>query len=201
MPTSKSTGAEPAPGPAAVAMDAELAARLVAALEMIGTAIKRDEVNDDRVLALMASLAERPGDGREPARNADPIRARAARDYDVLRGLLGRAGAPRPLNMRRSPNSQNQNIEEIIFLDRLPSSATTVVVESPGDGASGPVTERFDDVTGGTKPTLELKLIRPTMPISRVEVLDVDDILVAFGPSLTPPVAVGSSFPSIFTAV
>jgi len=171
------TGAGSTPDRATVTMDAELVARLVSALEMIGTAFAVDEVNDARALSLIGRLAGR-GDGRLPAGILDPGRARAARDYDVLRGLLGQAGGPRPLTMRRSRDT-------VVFVDAAPLSAATVVVESPGDARTGALAERFD-IEGLTTPTLKLTRILQRMPVSRVEVLDEHDTLLAFGPSLPP---------------
>ena len=172
------TGAGSTPNRATVTMDAELVARLVSALEMIGTAFAVDEVNDARALSLIGHLAAR-GDGRPSAGILDPGRARAARDYDVLRGLLGQAGAPRPLTMRRSGDA-------VEFVDAAPLSAATVVVESPGDAETGALAERFDNIEGLTRPILKLARILQRMPISRVEVLDEQDTLLAFGPSLPP---------------
>jgi hypothetical protein len=176
MATNK-TDAGSTPDRATVTMDAELIARLVSALEMIGTAFAVDEVNDARALSLIGHLAGR-GDGRPSAGILDPGRARAARDYDVLRGLLGKADAPRPLTMRRSRDT-------VVFVDAAPLSAATVVVESPGDAKTSALAERFD-VEGLTTPTLRLTRILQGMPVSRVEVLDEQDTLLAFGPSLPP---------------
>ncbi|RZU76725.1 hypothetical protein EV384_5401 [Micromonospora kangleipakensis] len=170
MATTKPTGD---PAPSAVALDADLAARLVAALETIGSAITRDEVNDARALSLLAHLTGRDGYGGGPA--PDPVRSRAARDYEVLRGLLGRAGAPRGLNMRRSEN-------DIVVDDPLPVSSAYAIVESPGTLSSGPVTERVDADPAANR--LSLDRITQAMPISRVEVFDCEDTFLAFGPSL-----------------
>jgi hypothetical protein len=171
MPPSNPTGA--------VTIDAELAARLVGALEMIGTAFTLDEVNEAGALALIARLAERGGDGRA-AGPTDPARARAARDYDVLRGLLGRAGAPQPLRMSR-PRGK----DVVIVVEGPRVQASYAVAESPGDATSGPVTERVP-VGGSTPAKLTFTTISAAMPISRVELFDRNDVLVAFGPSLAP---------------
>ena len=91
MPTSKSSNQGPGPDqrPAAITMDAELAGRLVAALEQLGGAVASDRNRDERLLY---------------GGTVDPVRARASRDYEVLRGMLGRADAPTPLRMlRRRP--------------------------------------------------------------------------------------------------
>ena len=143
-------------------IDAALLERLAAALETIGATLQRDTVNGV----------------------ADPARVRVARDYDVLRGLLGRVDAPRPLRMHRDRTRAGG--EEVHIEDSLPVSARTVVVESPGDGASGPVTECVDLTAAKDPSRLPLALISPTMPISRVEVVDPGDTLLAFGPSLPP---------------
>jgi hypothetical protein len=170
MATTKPTGGSDY---SAVALDGDLAARLVAALETIGSAIALDEVTDARALSLVARLAGRAGYGGAPA--PDPVRSRAARDYDVLRGLLGRTGAPRGLNMGRSET-------DIVVNDPLPVAAAYAIVESPGTPSSGPVTERVD--ADPTSNLLTLANITPAMPISRVEVFDCEDRFLAFGPSL-----------------
>jgi hypothetical protein len=176
-----SSGSQPGKDPATIAIDAELADRLVAALELIGTAYQPDGRQDQR---------------RGSAGTPDPVRVRTARDYDVLRGLLGRAGAPRPLRMHREksgggpkspkgPKIQNSAGDNAIVVDDpIPASARDAVVESPG-GGSGPLRELFD-VSGGSTPRLELTEITSSMPISRVEIFDLDGNLVAFGPSAAP---------------
>jgi len=171
MPTSKSNSPGPEPGPAPIAIDAALADRLVAALEQIGTAMATDETTDGRSR----------GDGRRRAGHVDRVRVRVARDYDVLRGLLGRADAPKPLRMHRR---RDQNDVEIV--DQLPVSSRRAVIESPGDGSSGPLRETLNvEATDTTLPLTETKIL-PTMPISRVEILDHNRTLVAFGPSAGP---------------
>jgi hypothetical protein len=179
MPPSKSnsTGSEPGQGPAAIAIDAELAGRLVAALELIGTAIAADDAPGARLGT--------GGDGRRPGGPVDPVRVRVARDYNVLRGLLGRADAPQPLRMHRvktggGPKSVSDNA--VVVDDKLPASARYAVVESLGDGNSGLEREPFE-VDGNSTPTLALTDIPSTMPISRVEIFDHNHTLVAFGPS------------------
>jgi hypothetical protein len=151
MSTSSST--DQAPG--GVYLDAALAARLTDALESIGSAFSR-------------------GGSAAP----DPARARATRDYDVLRGLLGRAGAPLPLRMRRDRKA-------VVLVDPAPVAAVTAVVESPGDGRSGPLSEELD-LACVSLPNLPLTTITAAMPISRVELLSSAGQLVAFGPSLPP---------------
>lgn len=170
MSTSEQTNAGRERAPGTVAIDAELANRLVAALEMIGAAFTLDAVNDGH------RVGNRGGGSGGPP---DPLRARAARDYDVLRGLLGRPGAPRPLRMHRDPKGHALRV-----YDKFPASARSVAVESPGDGASDPITERFN--INGDVDYLQLKKIQPAMLISRVEVFDQHHALVAFGPSIAP---------------
>jgi hypothetical protein len=162
---------------ATVAMDAELVVRLLGALEKLGTAFTLDEINDARTLSLVDRLAGR-GNGGPAAGVVDPGRALTARRYEEIRGLLGRVGAARPLRMRRT----RAGVE---FVDPAPVSAAAVVVESPGDAGSGPVSQRFT-IEGGSRPTLKLTSILPQMAIARVEVFAKDDALVAFGPSLPP---------------
>lgn len=174
MATSKQTGTEPEQAPGTVTIDAELAARLVEALERIGTAFPDDPSGGH------PAHARTEGTGRDNGRDGqrvDPARDRAARDYDVLRGLLGRAGAPRPLRMHRDRNA-------VVVDDPVPMSATTAVIESPGEGS----TPQRVGVVGGSKPTLPLAQNTSTIPISRVELLDCHGVLVAFGPSLAPPI-------------
>jgi hypothetical protein len=172
MATTRSTGD---PNPSAVALDADLAARLVAALETIGSAIAADDANGTR--ALLAQLTAHNGNGGYGGTPVpDPVRSRAARDYDVLRGVLGRAGAPRGLTMHRDKT-------DVVVDDPLPVSSAYAIVESPGTSSSGPVTER---VTADPKapPCLHLERITQDMSISRVEIFDCEDKFLAFGPSL-----------------
>jgi hypothetical protein len=168
MSTSQPNSPGPEPGPAPIAMSAELADRLIAALEQIGAGSR--------------------GDGRGPdGPPVDRVRVRIARDYDVLRGLLGRSDAPRALRMRRVPNGGQRGgggDNAVVFDDQLPLSASRAVVESPGDGSTGPLRETRD-VDAATSRLL-LTQIRSTMPISRVEIFDDHRSLVAFGPSAAP---------------
>jgi hypothetical protein len=134
----------------------------------------------ERLIAALERIARGPAyDGRGTPQ-PDPVRARIARDFDVLRGLLGQPGTPRPLRMHRE--------SEAVFVDdTLPPESRAAVVESPGDGSSGFVSERIDlrrrlqDVV-----ELPLKKITDPMPISRVEIFDAEGALLAFGPSLAP---------------
>lgn len=178
-PTSKPSDAGSGSGQGPVVIDAELAAKLVGAIEMMGAAFTMDEVNEGRALALIARLAERGGDAARAAATPDPARARASRDYDVLRGLLGRTRAPAPLRMHREKRRNTVVIDQ-----KAPKKAVTAVVESDGD--SGSTTDRFD-IRGQTHPlSLPLTDISAAMPVARVELLDDRDELVAFGPSLPP---------------
>jgi hypothetical protein len=186
MPTSKSSNQGPGPDqrPAAITMDAELAGRLVAALEQLGGAVASDRNRDERLLY---------------GGTVDPVRARASRDYEVLRGMLGRADAPTPLRMtRRRPSGdpifkeqdagerEYYSDNEIVVLDEVPLSATRAIVESPGDTSTTSVTEEVPIEAGDRKPVLPLYKIRAALPISRVEIFDNKHKLVAFGPSFDP---------------
>jgi hypothetical protein len=147
---------------------------------------------DPRFTNFLAALEQfgygRGGDRHKP----DPVRVRVAQDYDVLRGLLGRTDAPRPLRMHREPAGGGGQKDKkgktsdnaIVVEDPVPASASQAVVESPGAG-SGTVREELP-VQGGTKPRLLLIDITAAMPISRVEIYDKDRNLVAFGPSAAP---------------
>jgi hypothetical protein len=149
---------------------------------------------DPRLTSFLTMLAElgdaywREGDRHKP----DPTRVRVAQDYDVLRGLLGRPDAPRPLRMSRPPGGvivqkgkKDETSDNVIVVkDPLPASASKAEVESLGS-AAGRVVDEFH-VQGGDTPTLQLKLITPAMPISRVEIYDKEHTLVAFGPSAAP---------------
>ena len=184
MPTSKSSNQGPGPDkrPAAITMDAELAGRLVAALERLGGAVASDRDRDERLLY---------------GGTVDPVRARASRDYEVLRGMLGRADAPTPLRMlRQRPGGSEGPFEkdadershysdnEIVVLDPLPLSATFAIVESPGDQSTSPLTDRVP--IGTEDQTLPLDRITANLPISRVEIVDKNEKLVAFGPAFEP---------------
>ena len=186
MPSSKPSnpGSGPDKRPPDSAIDAELAVRLVAALEQLGVAVASDRGKDDRNLF---------------GGTVDPVRARASRDYEVLRGMLGRADAPTPLRMRRrrtfakgEPAVEQQDASEwndgdnqVEVLDPVPLSANYALVESLGDGSTSPVTDKVS-IVGVRKPTLLLREVRAALPISRVEIFDVKDKLVAFGPSFDP---------------
>ena len=173
---SNSGGSQPEKDSAATAMDPRFT-NFLAALEQFGYAYGRG------------------GEHRKP----DPTRVRAAQDYDVLRGLLGRTDAPRPLQMERRPaggggggdpvkskkskkSKASDNV--VVVKDPIPASASLAVVESLDTGA-GPLHEEFD-VKGEITPTLTLTEITAAMPISRVEIYDDDRNLVAFGPSAAP---------------
>jgi hypothetical protein len=189
MPTSKSSSQGPGPDqrPPAITMDAELAGRLVAALEQLGVAVapdrSRDRGGDERLLY---------------GGTVDPVRARASRDYEVLRGLLGRADAPTPLRMlRQRPGGGSREAErgggeldvvdnEIVVLDPVPLSACLAIVESPGDGSTSPLTEEVSIDPRELQPTLALTEISANLPISRVEIVDKNKKLVAFGPAFEP---------------
>jgi hypothetical protein len=192
MPSSKSSnqGSGPDKRPPDSAIDAELAVRLVAALEQLGVAVAPDRGKDDRNLF---------------GGTVDPVRARASRDYEVLRGMLGRADAPTPLRMRRErsfsrgePAVEEQDAGEqdagqrdfsdnqVEVLDLVPLSASYAIVESLGDGSTSAVTEKVDLRHGDRTPTLHLHDIRAALPISRVEIFDNQHKLVAFGPSFDP---------------
>ncbi|MET0419032.1 MAG: hypothetical protein ABW022_23715 [Actinoplanes sp.] len=158
-----------------VTLDAELANRLVAALEHRGAG------------------------GFPPGGGVDPVRARASRDYEVLRGMLGRADAPTPLRMRRRPiffegkhgrpdgRKANGGDNRVEILDRVPLAARYALVESLGDGSTSAVTDRVPISGGYPPPTLLLlRDVRAALPISRVEIFDAKDRLVAFGPSFAP---------------
>jgi hypothetical protein len=173
---SGSSGSQPGQDPAATAIDPRFT-NFLAALEQFGYAYGRG------------------GDHHKP----DPTRVRAAQDYDVIRGLLGRTDAPRPLQMERRPaggggggdpvkskkTKKNQASDNVVVVkDPIPASASLAVVESLDTGA-GPLHEEFD-VKGEIRPTLTLTEITAAMPISRVEIYDDDRNLVAFGPSAAP---------------
>jgi hypothetical protein len=185
MPTSKSSnpGSGPDKRPAAIAMDAELADRLVAALEQLGVAF----------------APNRGKDGRHPyGGTVDPVRARASRDYEVLRGMLGRADAPTPLRMHRQrlygggdpvekdAAERDVSDNQVVVDDPVPLSARYVIVESPGDRSTTALTEKVPINSSDRPPILDLTRIRARLPISRVEIFDDKNKLVAFGPSLGP---------------
>jgi hypothetical protein len=187
MPTSKSSNPGPGPDerPPAIAIDAELAGRLVAALEQLGGAFASDRDRDKDERLLYGGIV-------------DPVRARASRDYEVLRGLLGRADAPTPLRMRRQRpygggGSVGKDVDErdivdneIVVLDPVPLSATCAIVESPGDRSTSPLTEEVPINPREPQPILVLTEIFARLPISRVEIFDDKKRLVAFGPALGP---------------
>jgi hypothetical protein len=175
MPSSKSSnsGSEPQQNRMAITIDPKFADRLMAVLERIGAAYVPD------------------GSDGKP----DPTRERTARDYDVLRGLLGRTDAPRPLRMNRVPSGgypqakarqgQTGGDNALKVLDVIPSTAECAIVESPVQG-SDPLREEVE-IPDLTPPVfLELETITKDKPISRVEIFDDKSRLVAFGPSAGP---------------
>ncbi|HEY7597729.1 MAG TPA: hypothetical protein VH969_31600 [Actinophytocola sp.] len=168
MPTKQPapTGQKPEPN----GIDPALVDRLVRALESIAAQ------GQQAPTAVTSGIDNHDHHGPRP----DPVRSRAARDYDVLRGLLGRADAPLPLRMHR----KNEGYDTFVVIDDpIPPAARTAIVESPGDGKSGQLTEHIAIPDNG-KGELELDEISADMPISRVELVDCHDALVAFGPSL-----------------
>jgi hypothetical protein len=180
MSTSQSSGSVSQPGqnPALIAIAPELADRLVAALELIGATHQDGGRRDD-----LAVLDGQP----------DPTRERTARDHDVLRGLLGRADAPRPLRMHRQKSTgggpgpgkgHTSGGNVLTFPDEVPPTARFAVVESLVQG-SDPLRERVE-IPKPSAVRLELTTITATKPISRVEIFDANSRLVAFGPSAGP---------------
>ena len=137
-----------------------------------------DEFADLLLAALERKIQQRPSHAGDPDPQPDPVRFRTSRDFDVLTGLLGQSTGPLPLRMLRDR-------EGIVVVDGLPSGAFTVVVESPTDRPSSPVTEHIDVRRRAGKPVvLPLKRIDTAMSVSRIEVLDKQGALIAFGPSL-----------------
>jgi hypothetical protein len=177
MPTSQSSssGSQPQQNQVAIAIDPTLADRLLAALELIGV-----------------NSRYRGWDG-----TPDPTRERTARDYDVLRGLLGRTDAPRPLRMDRvvsgggggqeskAQKGQTGGDNALIVRDQIPATAKTAIVESPVQG-SDPLRDEVVIPSHSPDARLELKKITKEKPISRVEIFDDQSRLVAFGPSAGP---------------
>ena len=166
-------------GPDKVTVDAEVLERLAGALEMIGTAFAADEVSDARALALVARFAaERESfGGMGFVRVVDQAQMRVARDYEVIRGLLGRGDAPRPLRMKR------QKDNTVVVEDRVPDRAVQALVEAAGRQ----VPEVFDLTDGSyDRVVLRLSTIARGEPITRIELLAANGALVAFGPSLAP---------------
>jgi hypothetical protein len=179
MPSSKSSnsGSEPQQNRMAITIDPKFADRLMAVLERIGAAYVPD------------------GSDGKP----DPTRERTARDYDVLRGLLGRTDAPQPLRMNRVPSpcgggepeakarqGQTGGDNALMVLDVIPPTAECAIVESPVQG-SDPLREEVEIPDLLTPPVcLELETITKDKPISRVEIFDDKSRLVAFGPSAGP---------------
>jgi hypothetical protein len=139
--------------PATITVDAQIIDRLTQALEKIGAAIP-------------APRSVTP---------ANEAQARVARDYEVLRGLLGgRARVDgRALRMSRTKNNT------ITIDDDVPAGAVRAEVDANG------VIELI--VLTGTKPeVLKLQTIARPDAISRIELLTADGALIAFGPSLPP---------------
>jgi hypothetical protein len=182
MPTSQSSssGSQSQQNQVAIAIDPQLADRLLAALELIGTNYK---------------YGEGPGDYQGSEGTPDPTRERTARDHDVLRGLLGRTDAPRPLRMERFKfdgggekvqKNQASSDNFLLVKDPVPPTAKRAVVESPVQG-SDPLQDEVNISNPDQSPVrLVLTNITATKPISRVEIFDDKRRLVAFGPSAGP---------------
>jgi hypothetical protein len=185
MPTSQSSssGSQPQQNQVAIAIDPQLADRLLAALELIGTNYKS---------------GEGPGDYQGSEGTPDPTRERTARDHDVLRGLLGRTDAPRPLRMERRKSDagggggtkvqkdQANSDNFLLVKDPVPPTAKRAVVESPVQG-SDPLQDEVNIPNPNQSPVhLDLTNITATKPISRVEIFDNKNRLVAFGPAAGP---------------
>jgi hypothetical protein len=177
MPTSQSSssGSQPQQNQMAITIDPTFADRLLVALERIGAAY---------------------GVGGSEG-TPDPTRERTARDYDVLRGLLGRTDAPRPLRMERDPvgcdsgqqskaqKGQKGGDNALIVLDEIPATAKCAIVESPVQG-SDPLRDEVEINRFAPPVCLDLNTITKDKPISRVEIFDDKRRLVAFGPSAGP---------------
>ena len=158
-----------AAGPKAAAADPKAAAadpKVVAELTAALTA----------AIQAMQQSAAVGGGGPRP----DPRRARATRDFDVIRGLLGQGrdrdtAPPRPLPMRRTTKNA-------VAIDAAPPAGASVAVVHGQDGLE----ECVAVPTGRYTAPLELQLqqINQKTPISRVELFDAQGQFVAFGPSL-----------------
>jgi hypothetical protein len=185
MPTSQSSssGSQPKQNRVAIAIDPQLADRLLAALELIGANYRSGDGPDSRRLGW---------DG-----TPDPTRERTARDHDVLRGLLGRTDAPRPLRMTRKKTDAGgggQTIQQgqagsdnfLQVDDSVPPTAKYAIVESPVQGSDS-LQDEVEIPDPNQRPVrLDLTNITATKPISRVEIFDEQSRLVAFGPSAGP---------------
>jgi hypothetical protein len=173
MSTSQSSGSVSRPGqnPALIAIAPELADRLVAALELIGTTYQDGGRREAR-----AGLDGTP----------DPIRVQADNDHKEILGMLGQKDSPPGLRMcRHKPAGGHTRSDNVLtFPDVVPPTARFAVVESPVQG-SDPLRERVD-IPDPSAVRLELTTITATKPISRVEIFDASNRLVAFGPSAGP---------------
>jgi hypothetical protein len=180
MSTSQSSGSVSRPGqnPALIAIAPELADRLVAALELIGTTYQDGGRREAR-----AGLDGTP----------DPTREQTAIAHDILRGLRGLADAPRGLRMHRRKSAgggpgavrgHTRSDNVLTFPDVAPPTARFAIVVSLVQG-SDPLRERVD-IPDPSAVQLELNMITATKPISRVEIFDASNRLVAFGPSAGP---------------
>ena len=125
----------------AVVIDAKLALQLSQALDAIGKAFAIDEANQAGLIGVLSKLATRPAATEV---TPDPLRQRAARDYDVLRGLLRKDGAPVPRRITRSRLSDKLDgaaasdaLEMLYFVDAPPVSADHLILDVAGDNGNG----------------------------------------------------------------
>lgn len=170
MTTSKQSGGEDG----GVLVGAGLVEELAHAVRALATAFAADEAGEAYLFKALA-------DARRSQPAASPEQIRTSRDYDVLRGLLGRVDAAKVVAARRERDA-------IVIESAIPASAVEVVIQS----ASG-VVERVPLFLGGqevsvgiTGPPYRLPLgrIGPHDPVVRLELLDRGGALVALGPYL-----------------
>jgi hypothetical protein len=162
-----------------VTVDVEVLERLASALESMGTAFVVDELSEARAVALVARLAAERGVGAAASTSTSTgteEQRRVSRDYEVLRGLLGRAGAARSLRMRRQQDNR------LVIDDEPPPSAATVRVATAG-GTRLDIPLPAPPRRGAPLP---LGAAAPGQRLVRIELVDAGGALVAFGPALAP---------------
>jgi hypothetical protein len=142
-----------------------------ALLEQIATLVR----SLDQVVARTTS-----GGGTPPPSDGDPDRVRrqavARLRYDIVSGLLGRAGFVPPF----AP-AQRGDENQIVFQPPLPEATELVILRSTGPNG---VTQRVTEFVEGEGTTSIATGAVGEEPLQPIEIYDGDDNLIRLGPNL-----------------
>jgi hypothetical protein len=139
----------------------------------------------EQITTLVRSLdqvvARTTSGGGTPPSDSDPERVRrqavARLRYDIVSGLLGRAGFVPPFAPARRGDDNN----EIVFQPPLPEETELVILRSTGPNG---VTQRVTEfVEGDGTTTIDTGAVGEE-PLQPIEIYDGDDNLIRLGPNL-----------------